>query len=92
MRGSADLSSRALREVSVKGEGMQATHVVSWNIAGRDKAEAAPEKFSEVDKAAWLRSMLERWSHVDILAVQESPQAEHLPGPVSYTHLRAHET
>ena len=80
LRGSADLSSRALREVSVKGEGMQATHVVSWNIAGHDKAEAAPEKFSEVDKAAWLRSMLERWSHVDILAVQESPQAEHLVG------------
>ena len=66
LRGSADLSSRALREVSLKGEGMQATHVVSWNIAGRDKAEAAPEKISEVDKAAWLRSMLERWSHVDI--------------------------
>ena len=32
------------------------------------------------DKGAWLRSMLDRWSHVDILAVQESPQSGQLLG------------
>ena len=69
-----------MREVSVKGVGMQATHVVTWNIAGSDKAEAAPETFSVFDKGAWLRSTLERWSHVDILALQESPPASQLAG------------
>ena len=80
VRRDADLSARAMREVSAKGVGMQATHVVTWNIAGSDKAEAAPEKFSVFDKWAWLRSTLERWSHVDILALQESPQASQLAG------------
>ena len=72
LRATSDLSARALKEVT-KVVGMQATHVVTWNIAGDDVAKDAMKGFSKADKSAWLRSVFERWSEVDILAVQESP-------------------
>ena len=56
--------------------GMQATHVATWNVAGDDLAECAPVQYKKKEKALWLRSTLERWSDVDILAVQESPSRE----------------
>ena len=72
-RAEVDLSARAMREVTMKIVGMQATHVATWNVAGDDIAECAPEQYKKKEKALWLRSTLERWSDVDILAVQESP-------------------
>ena len=69
----ADLSVRAMREVTMKMVGMQATHLATWNVAGDDLAECAPVQYRKEEKAWWLRSTMERWSDVDILAVQESP-------------------
>ena len=73
LSGGGDLSARALREVSKKVVGMQGTHMVTWNVAGDDVASGALKNFKKEDKAAWLRNIVERWSEVDILAVQESP-------------------
>jgi len=41
LRATSDLSARALKEVTKKVVGMQATHVVTWNIAGDDVAKDA---------------------------------------------------
>ena len=38
------------------------------------------EGFGGADKAVWLRSVFDRWSDVDIVAVQESPTSAELGG------------
>ena len=45
----SDVSARAMRKASLHVLGMQATHVVTWNIVGEEKAEAAQEKFACAD-------------------------------------------